>query len=142
MGIMGRACDQLFMAMCLLVIEVFVRKAYEVVSDPVTLVKHCPSKQRERYSINMATGISQLVAVSSKGRSVHFSECAGEEIDANMSFRKIIIVFVPSRSIKDDHERNLSKNVMQTRLQKTFNCCNFVTRDFDYLQSFKNYQQN
>lgn len=66
MGIMGRARDLLFMAECLLVIEVFVRKAYKVVSDPVTLVKHCPSKHRERHSINTATSVSQLVVMSSK----------------------------------------------------------------------------
>ncbi len=77
---MGGACDQLFMAVCLLVIEVCVRKAYKVVSDPVTLVKRCPSKQRRRQSINMSAVVSQFVVVSSKD--VRY-------ISLNMQMRKL-----------------------------------------------------
>lgn len=94
-------------------IEVFVRKPYKVASDPVTLVKHCPSKQGKRRSINTATAVPQLVAVSSKGCSVHFSECADEEINAIRSFRQMNIVFALSRSITDEREKNLIKNLMQ-----------------------------
>lgn len=39
-----RARDRLFMAECLPVIEVSVRKDYKVTYDPAALVKHCPSK--------------------------------------------------------------------------------------------------
>lgn len=100
MGIMGRACDQLFMAECLLVIEVFVRKAYEVVSDPVTLVKHCPSKQRERHSINTATGVScGACGGKLKGRSVHFSECADEEIYVIIKLFLFLYHHVPLKMI-------------------------------------------
>lgn len=58
---MGRACDCLWPSASL-VIEVFVRKAYKVVSDPVTLVRHCPSKHGKRHCANTATGVLKLEA--------------------------------------------------------------------------------